>query len=172
MAKIKAADRIRALFNSANSSTRWQWKKVNQKGYEYSNDNQLSSSDKKDLEEQGMPTFTINRISPVVEMLNFYATANNPRWQAIGKEGSDSDVAAVFSDLAEYVWQGSDGDTLYSNVINNCITKSLGYMLIDIDSDLDSGMGEVVIKQPEPFDVYVDPKSRDILFSDYLILYF
>ena len=116
MAKIKAADRIRALFNSANSSTRWQWKKVNQKGYEYSNDNQLSSNEKNDLEEQGMPTFTINRISPVVEMLNFYATANNPRWQAIGKEGSDTDVAAVFSDLAEYVWQLSDGDTMYSNV--------------------------------------------------------
>ena len=166
MAKIKAADRIRALFNSANSSTRWQWKRVNQKGYEYANDNQMSSDDKKDLEEQGMPTFTINRISPVVEMLNFYATANNPRWQAIGKEGSDSDVAAVFSDLADYVWQLSDGDTLYSNVINNCITKSLGYMLIDIDADMDNGMGEVVIKQPEPFDVYVDPKSRDILFRD------
>jgi hypothetical protein len=166
MAKTKAADRIRALFNSANSSTRWQWKKVNQRGYEYSNDNQLSNDDKKDLEEQGMPTFTINRISPVVEMLNFYATANNPRWQAIGKEGSDSDVAAVFSDLAEYVWQLSDGDTLYSNVINNCVTKSLGYMLVDIDVDMDNGMGEVVIKQPEPFDVYVDPKSRDILFRD------
>ena len=166
MAKTKAADRIRALFNSANSATRWQWKKVNQKGYEYANDNQLSDTEKKDLEEQGMPTFTINRISPVVEMLNFYATANNPRWQAIGKEGSDSNVAAVFSDLAEYVWQGSDGDTLFSNVINNCVTKSLGYMLVDIDADLDNGMGEVVIKQPEPFDVYVDPKSRDILFRD------
>jgi len=166
MAKTKAADRIRALFNSADSATRWNWKKVNQKGYEYANDNQLSHNDKKDLEEQGMPTFTINRISPVVEMLNFYATANNPRWQAIGKEGSDSDIASVFSDLAEYVWQLSDGDTLYSNVINNCITKSLGYMLIDIDADMDNGMGEVVIKQPEPFDVYVDPKSRDILFRD------
>tara|TARA_R110002126_G_scaffold291380_2_gene451883 strand:- start:14693 stop:16987 length:2295 start_codon:yes stop_codon:yes gene_type:complete len=166
MAKIKAADRVRTLFNSSNSSVRWQWKKVNQKGYEYANDNQLSEDDKKNLEEQGMPTFTINRISPVVEMLNFYATANNPRWQAIGKEGSDSGVAAVFSDLAEYVWQLSDGDTLYSNVVNNCITKSLGYMLIDIDADMDNGMGEVVIKQPEPFDVYVDPKSRDILFRD------
>ena len=166
MAKIKAADRVRTLFNSSNSSVRWQWKKVNQKGYEYANDNQLSEDDKKNLEEQGMPTFTINRISPVVEMLNFYATANNPRWQAIGKEGSDSGVAAVFSDLAEYVWQLSDGDTLYSNVVNNCITKSLCYMLIDIDADMDNGMGEVVIKQPEPFDVYVDPKSRDILFRD------
>jgi hypothetical protein len=27
-------------------------------------------------------------------------------------------------------------------------------------------MGEVVIQQPEPFDLYVDPKSRDMLFSD------
>ena len=27
-------------------------------------------------------------------------------------------------------------------------------------------MGEVVIQQPEPFDIYIDPKSRDMLFKD------
>ena len=166
MAKTKTSDRIRALFNSADSPTRWQWKKINQKGFEFANDNQLSQGETNDLEEQGMPTFTINRISPVVEMLNYYATANNPRWQAVGAEGSDADVASVFSNLADYVWHLSDGDTLYSNVINNCITKSIGYMLVDIDADMDDGMGEIVIKQPEPFDLFVDPKSRDILFRD------
>jgi hypothetical protein len=166
MAKIKTADRVRELYRNSDSPTRWQWKSVNQQGFEFSNDNQLSNGEKTDLEEQGMPTFTINRISPVVEMLNYYATANNPRWQAIGAEGSDSDVASVFSDLADYVWHLSDGDTIYSNVINNCVTKSIGYMLIDIDADMDNGMGEIVIKQPEPFDLYVDPKSRDILFRD------
>tara|TARA_R100000656_G_scaffold108946_1_gene81011 strand:+ start:1539 stop:3827 length:2289 start_codon:yes stop_codon:yes gene_type:complete len=166
MAKKKAADRVRELYRNSDSPTRWQWKTVNQKGFEFANDNQLSQNEKVDLEEQGMPTFTINRISPVVEMLTYYATANNPRWQAIGAEGSDSDVAAVFSDLADYVWHLSDGETVYSNVINNCITKSVGYMLIDINTDMDNGMGEVVIKQPEPFDLYVDPKSRDILFRD------
>tara|TARA_R110002020_G_scaffold130974_1_gene292846 strand:+ start:3242 stop:5533 length:2292 start_codon:yes stop_codon:yes gene_type:complete len=166
MAKKKAADRVRELFNSANSPVRWQWKTVNQQGFEFANDNQLSEAEKSDLNEQGMPTFTINRIAPVVEMLNYYATANNPRWQAIGAEGSDSDVAAVFSDLADYVWHLSDGDTMYSNVINNCVTKSLGYMLIDVDADMDNGMGEIVIKQPEPFDIFVDPKCRDILFRD------
>ena len=166
MAKKKAADRVRELFNSANSPVRWQWKTVNQQGFEFANDNQLSQKEKTDLNEQGMPTFTINRIAPVVEMLNYYATANNPRWQAIGTEGSDSAVAAVFSDLADYVWHLSDGDTMYSNVINNCVTKSLGYMLIDVDADMDNGMGEIVIKQPEPFDIFVDPKCRDILFRD------
>ena len=38
------------------------------------------------LEESGMPTFTINRITPVIEMMKYFVTANNPRWQAVGAE--------------------------------------------------------------------------------------
>jgi hypothetical protein len=139
---------------------------MNQKGFDFSNDNQLSENERISLEEQGMPTFTINRIMPVVEMLNFYATANTPRWQAIAAEGSDTDVAAVFSDIADYVWYGSDGGTLYANAINDAITKSVGYLMVTVDPDSDNGMGDVKITQPEPFDVYIDPKSRDSLFRD------
>jgi len=166
VARKKKADQIRELYNLSNNWTRQQWQFVNQKGYEFAHDEQLSSGEKKSLEDQGMPTFTINRILPVVEMLNFYATANNPRWQAIGVEGSDSDVAAVFSDLADYIWSLSDGSTLYANAINDSICKGLGYLLVNVDTDMDNGMGEVTIQQPEPFDVYVDPKSRDIMFRD------
>jgi hypothetical protein len=166
MAKTKRSDEIRQLFHLANSWTRKQWEVVNQKGYEFSHDEQLTQEEKDALEEQGMPTFTINRILPVVEMLNFYATANNPRWQAIGTEGSDSDVAAVLSDLSDYIWAGSNGSTLYNNAINDSITKGLGYLLVSVDKDADNGMGEVVIQNPEPFDIYVDPKSRDMLFKD------
>ena len=166
MARKKKADQIRELYNLSNNWTRQQWQYVNQKGYEFAHDEQLSSEEKRSLEEQGMPAFTINRILPVVEMLNFYATANDPRWQAIGVEGSDSDVAAVFSDLADYIWSLSDGSTLYANAMNDSICKGIGYLLISVDTDMDNGMGEVTIQQPEPFDVYVDPKSRDIMFRD------
>ena len=166
MAKKKKADEIRQLYNLANSWTRKQWENTNQRGYEFSHDEQLSKTEKDNLEEQGMPTFTINRILPVVEMLNFYATAQNPKWQAIGIDGSDTDVAAVISDLTDYIWGRSNGSTLYNNAINDCITKSIGYLLVTIDKDADNGMGEVDIQQPEPFDVYIDPKSRDMLFKD------
>ena len=162
----KVADKIRNLYDNANSSTRAQWEYINQKGFDFANDNQLTENERQSLADQGMPTFTINRITPIVEMLNFYATANNPRWQAIGVDGSDSDVAAVFSDMADYIWAHSDGNSLYSNAINDCITKSVGYMMVTVDPDSDNGMGDVVIKQPEPFDVLPDPKSRDILFRD------
>jgi len=166
MAKKKKVDQIRELYNLSNNWTRSQWEFVNQKGYEFAHDEQLSSSEKSSLRDQGMPTFTINRILPVVEMLNFYATANNPRWQAIGVEGSDSDVAAVFSDLSDYIWNLSDGSALYSNAINDAICKSIGYILVTVDTDRDNGMGEVILQQPEPFDIYVDPKSRDMMFRD------
>lgn len=164
--KNKKADRIKQLYNGCNSRTRQQWEYINQKGFDFANDNQLTEREESDLSEQGMPTFTINRILPVVEMLNFYATANPPRWQAIAAEGSDTDVAAVFSDMADYIWNLSDGVSLYSNAVNDAITKSIGYLLITVDPDSDNGMGDVKVHQPDPFDVYVDPKSRDILFKD------
>ena len=164
--KDKTADRILNLFEMAEGGLRPQWEYINQKGFDFSNDNQLSSEETKSLEEQGMPTFTINRIIPVVEMLNFYATANRPRWQAIGAEGSDIDVAAVFSDIADYIWYHSDGSSLLSNAINDAVTKSVGYLMVSVDPHADRGMGEVTISQPDPFDVYVDAKSRDILFRD------
>ena len=74
--------------------------------------------------------------------------------------------ANLFGNLADYVWHLSDGSTLYSNTINDAICKSVGYMLLTVDPDQDDGMGEVVIQQPEPFDIYIDPKSRDMLFKD------
>ena len=166
MKQSKKVEQIRQLYNLSNSWTRKQWEVINQKGYEFAHDEQITQQEKNSLEEQGMPTFTINRILPVVEMLNFYATANNPRWQAIGVEGSDSDLAAVISDLSDYVWAGSNGSTLYNNAINDSVTKGIGYLLVSVDKDADNGMGEVVIQNPEPFDLYVDPKSRDMLFKD------
>lgn len=167
MPKIdKKAEKIKQLFNYSRTDSRVQWEFINQKGYDFSNDNQLSDNERIALEEQGMPTFTINRITPVVEMLNFYGTAQSPRWQAVGAEGSDIDAAAVFSDLTDFIWYNSDGQSLYSNAINDSITKSIGYLMVSVDQDADNGMGEVIIENPEPFDVFVDPKSRDMMFKD------
>ncbi len=164
--KDKPAEKVQRLYQHSKTDSRVQWEYINQKGCDFANDNQLTYDEKIALEEQGMPTFTINRIIPVIEMLNFYATAKSPRWQAVGTEGSDSDVAHVFSDIADYIWNFSDGDTALSNAVNDAITKSLGYLMVTVDPDADRGLGEVVIKQPDPFDIYVDNKSRDILFRD------
>tara|TARA_Y100000310_G_scaffold91301_1_gene88615 strand:+ start:149 stop:2410 length:2262 start_codon:yes stop_codon:yes gene_type:complete len=164
-AKTKA-DRVRDLYTNLNGNSRQSWEKINQKGHDFYLDNQLTSDEHEVLERQGMPTFTINRIIPIVEMLNFYVTANQPRWQAIGVEGSDVDVANVHADIADYIWYESDGQSKFSQVINDGITKSVGYFKVYVDAHADRGMGEIRIDTIEPFDIYIDPKSRDIFYRD------
>ena len=71
----KTVEKVRRIYEYSRNENRIQWEYINQKGFDFANDNQLSQEEKIALEEQGMPTFTINRIIPVIEMLNFYATA-------------------------------------------------------------------------------------------------
>ena len=162
----KLVDNIVDLFRKANTSERQKWQTDSQKSYEFFLGEQLSAQEKEDLQSGGMPDFVINRITPVIEMMKFFATANNPRWQAVGSEGSDSDVAALHSDIADYCWYNSNGNSIYSSVIQDALVKGIGYMQVDVDPDQDRGMGEVVFNSVNPFDVYIDPTSRDFLFRD------
>ena len=164
--KIKKTERVHSLFLKLNGKTRQTWETVNQEGHDFYLDNQMTYNEKKHLEDQGMPTFTINRIIPIIEMLNFYATANDPRWQAVGAEGSDSDVAAVHGDIADYIWYISNGKQIMHQVINDACTKSIGFFQVYIDPNSDQGMGDVKVRNLEPFDVYIDPQSRDMLYRD------
>ena len=57
----KKAERVKQIYEKTNSRTRQQWEYINQKGFDFANDNQLTDREERDLMEQGMPTFTINR---------------------------------------------------------------------------------------------------------------
>ena len=98
--------------------------------------------------------------------MKFFVTANNPRLKDLGATGDDTVVAQVHSDIADYCWYHSNGKSIYSQVVLDSLTKGIGYFMVDIDSDADRGMGEVVFKKIDPYDVYVDPASRDFLFRD------
>lgn len=154
------------IWDKANNSHRQRWQTTSQKGYDFYLNEQLTKDEMTMLEESGMPTFTINRITPIIEIMKYFVTANNPKWKAVGATGDDVDVAQVHSDVADYCWYLSNGKSLYSQVILDSLTKGIGYFLVDIDKDADRGMGEVRFNRIDPYDVFVDPASRDFLFRD------
>ena len=166
MTNKKRAEQNKQLWDKANSSHRQRWQVLSQKGYDFYLNEQLTKDETDALNEAGMPTFTINRITPIVEIMKYFVTANNPRWKAVGATGDDTDVAQVHSDIADYCWYNSNCKSIYSQVVLDSLTKGIGYFMVDIDKDADRGMGEVVFKKIDPYDVYVDPASRDFLFRD------
>ena len=162
----KRAQKNKQLWDRANTSYRSKWQSASQKGYDFYLDEQLTKNELEALQESGMPTFTINRVTPIIEIMKYFVTANNPRWKAVGVTGDDTDIAQVHSDIADYCWYLSNGKSIYSQVVVDSLTKGIGYFMIDVDSDKDRGMGEVVFSRVDPYDVYVDPSSRDFLFRD------
>ena len=166
MTNKKRAQTNKQLWERANNSHRQRWQTLSQKGFDFYLNEQLSKAEVDSLEEAGMPTFTINRVTPIVEIMKYFVTANNPRWKAVGATGDDVESAQVHSDIADYCWYLSNGKSLYSQVVLDSLTKGIGYFLVDVDRDEDNGLGEVVFKRIDPYDVYVDPASRDFLFRD------
>ena len=154
------------LFDKANSYYRKKWFTDSQKSMDFYLNDQLSAKELEDLREGGMPDFIINRISPAIDIMKFFVTANNPRWQAIGTEGSDADIAHVHTIITEYCWHLSDGKSLFGQVIQDALVKGMGLFKIDIDPDADRGLGEVRFGNIDPYDLYIDPMSRDFLFRD------
>jgi len=166
MTNKKRAHVNKQLWDRANNSHRQRWQSLSQKGYDFYLNEQLSKDEIDNLEEAGMPTFTINRITPIIEIMKYFVTANSPRWKAVGVTGDDVDVAQVHSEISDYCWHLSNGKSVYSQVILDSLTKGIGYFLVDVDRDADRGMGEVKFSRIDPYDVYVDPASRDFLFKD------
>jgi len=166
MTNKKRAETNKQLWDKANSSHRQRWQVLSQKGYDFYLNEQLTKDETDSLNEAGMPTFTINRVTPIIEIMKYFVTANNPRWKAVGATGDDVDVAQVHSDIADYCWYYSNGKSIYSQVVLDSLTKGIGYFMVDVDRDADRGMGEVEFKKIDPYDVYVDPASRDFLFRD------
>tara|TARA_R100000808_G_scaffold750_2_gene3594 strand:- start:311 stop:2545 length:2235 start_codon:yes stop_codon:yes gene_type:complete len=156
----------RQLFKKANNYYRKKWFTDSQKSMDFYLNDQLSAEEKEMLQESGMPDFTINRITPAIDIMKFFVTAKNPRWQAVGTEGSDVDIANVHSAVADYCWHLSDGKSMFSSVIQDSLVKGIGIFKVGIDSNADNGSGEVIYDTIDPYDVYVDPMSRDFLFRD------
>ena len=164
--KKKKAEEVKQLFDKADNAHRHKWQYLMTKCHDFFLGEQISKKQKRALEESGMPSFVINRITPVIETMKYFVTSGNPRWQAVGAEGSDADVAAVHSEIVDYCWYHSNGRGLLSNVIQDSLVRGVGYFHVDVDADADKGMGEVVFKQIDPFDVYVDPMAKDLFFRD------
>jgi len=127
---------------------------------------QWTEAQEKILEKRGQSAIVVNRIHPIVETAKALLTYNKPQFRSTGREDSDKKTAKIWSDLAQWVWEISNGNEEFKQVIDDYYVGGLGYMMVYQDAHADMGKGEVMLRNIYPLDVYVDPNSRDIYFND------
>ena len=133
---------------------------------EFRNNSQWTSEQMTVLKNRAQSPIIDNVVHPAVEQAKALLTANKPKFQSTGRDDSDTKVGRVFSDIMSYIWDISNGNVELKQVIDDYYVKGMGVMCAYVDPMMDFGRGEVCIKSIDPFDLFIDPASRDTFCRD------
>ena len=107
-----------------------------------------------------------DRLYSAIEQFKAIITSKPPSFRAYPREDSDSQLASVWNGLLEYIWDISDGNEVFKQVVHDYATTGMGYFYAYHDAEADYGKGEVKFTWVDPFRVYVSPHSRHRYFDD------
>ena len=148
------------------SNNREKWAVQAQEDREFRLGQQWTKEQARTLKERGQAPIVVNRLHPAVEMAKALLTANRPQFRVSPREGSDNKLAQLINALLAYMWEISDGVTALRNVVDDYYVSGMGVMMVYQDPMRDNSKGDVVIKDIDPLDVYIDPNSRDRFCDD------
>jgi len=128
--------------------------------------NHFSAEELDELDSRNQSSMPMDRLYAAIEQFKAIVTSKQPKFSAIGREDSDNKLANVWKTILEYIWDKSDGDEVFKQVVHDYAVTGLGYFYTYLDRDADFGRGEVKFTYVDPFRVYVDPNSRHKYFDD------
>ena len=128
--------------------------------------NHFSEEEMNALAERNQSAIPLDRLYSAIEQFKAIITSKPPKFAAVGREDSDNKLANVWKVILEYIWDLSDGNETFKQVIHDYAVTGLGYFYTYIDSEADYGRGEVKFTYIDPFRVTVDPNARSRWFDD------
>ena len=161
----KVAEETKRLFDLYKNK-REHWELQAREDQEYRLGRQWTQEQEETLKSRGQAPIVVNRIHPAVETAKALLTANRPSFKVSPREDSDTKVANVLNQLLSYMYDISDGRTAVRSAVDDYYVTGLGYLMVHQNPLADDGKGEVMFKDIDPLDVYVDPNSRDVFFDD------
>ena len=115
--------------------------------------NHFSQEEINELDSRNQSSMPMDRLYSAIEQFKAIVTSNSPKFHAVGREDSDNKVANVWRTILEYVWDKSDGDEVFKQVVHDYAVTGMGYFYAYLDRDADFGRGEVKFTYVDPFRV-------------------
>tara|TARA_R100000781_G_scaffold886_3_gene1491 strand:+ start:133 stop:2157 length:2025 start_codon:yes stop_codon:yes gene_type:complete len=128
--------------------------------------NHFSENESSELESRNQSNLPLDRLYSAIEQFKAIITSKPPKFSAMPREDSDSDLASVWKTILEYIWNISDGNEIFKQTVHDYAVTGLGYFYAYVDREADYGRGEVKFTYVDPFRVVVDPNARSKYFDD------
>ena len=161
----KRAIQVRELWRRWHDA-RKEWENHAREDIDFYLGNHFSESEASELESRNQSNLPLDRLYSAIEQFKAIITSKPPKFSAIPREDSDSDLASVWKTILEYVWNISDGNEIFKQTIHDYAVTGLGYFYAYVDREADYGRGEVKFTYVDPFRVVVDPNARSKYFDD------
>tara|TARA_Y100001972_G_scaffold68035_1_gene82943 strand:- start:501 stop:2534 length:2034 start_codon:yes stop_codon:yes gene_type:complete len=156
---------IRELFDKWQKA-RVDWDTAAREDIDFYLGNHFSAEEVDELDSRNQSSMPMDRLYSAIEQFKAIVTSKTPKFSAIGREDSDNKLTNVWRTILEYIWDISDGNEIFKQVVHDYAVTGLGYFYAYLDRDADYGRGEVKLTYVDPFRVYVDPNARNRYFDD------
>ena len=161
----KQVESIRELWKRW-SDARKEWETHAREDVDFYLGNHYTSQEQEELESRNQTTVPMDRLYSAIEQFKAIITSKPPKFSAIAREDSDNGLAGVWKGILEYIWDISDGNEVFKQVVHDYAVTGLGYFYAYVDREADYGRGEVKFNYVDPFRVVVDPNARNRYFDD------
>jgi|TARA_R110000824_G_scaffold2197_8_gene10313 hypothetical protein len=147
-------------------NARREWENQAREDIDFYLGNHYSEAENDELEARNQSNVPLDRLYSAIEQFKAIITSKPPKFSAVGREDSDNNLANVWKTLLEYIWDISDGNEVFKQVVHDYAVTGLGYFYAYIDMEDDYGRGEVKFTYVDPFRVVIDPNARNKWFDD------
>ena len=161
----KNAQHIKELWRRW-SDARKEWEIHAREDVDFYLGNHFSEQEINELESRNQTSVPMDRLYSAIEQFKAITTSKPPKFSARAREDSDNGLANVWKGILEYVWDISDGNEIFKQVVHDYTVTGLGYFYGYVDREADYGRGEVKFTYVDPFRVVVDPNARNRYFDD------
>jgi|TARA_R110002051_G_scaffold19567_1_gene54375 hypothetical protein len=148
------------------SDSRKKWDTQAREDVDFYLGNHWTKEETESLNSINQSNVVADRLYSAIEQFKAIITSKPPSFRAYPREDSDTQLASVWNGLLEYIWDISDGNEVFKQVVHDYAVTGLGYFYAYTDAEADYGRGEVKFTWVDPFRVYVSPNARHRYFDD------
>ena len=142
------------------------WLKEAREDTDYNLGYQWTAANKKTVEGEGRPALTFNEIQPIIRLVSGYQRQNRMDIKVIGVEGGDDFVAEIMTLLIKNVMTSDFGEFKVSEMFNNGIMSSKGWIEGDVSYEDDPLNGKIKLYNGHYDEIFPDPRYRTYNMED------
>lgn len=141
------------------------WRDEAAEDYAFPAGDQWTAEQRSQLEDDGRPVITFNRVGPLVQAVAGSEVNNRQEIKALGRSQEDAGAADVATKLIQFARQQSQAEDEESHAFTDLVTCGMGWVEVRMDYSQDPN-GEIVLDRFDPAEAIWDPAARKKNLAD------